>query len=401
MREARFCVILDYLCIFAKSLPGKIMDIKEFDSIRPYIDAEVPAAMERIAANPLLDEIAKYLFPGGNHSQLKKILLSCKTTDDFQYNVMAFVVNKILSDTAKNLTYGGLSNFDTGKKYLIITNHRDIVLDSAIINIILHNHNIQTTEIAVGDNLITSDFIEDIARTNKMIKVVRSTSPREVYTSSQRLSKYIRYNVASQKSSLWIAQRNGRTKDGMDCTEQGLLKMLEMSGSGNFIKDFSELAILPASISYEYEPCDVLKAIELYISKRRKYVKSENEDLNSILTGIMQFKGNIHIEFTSPISMQELEEAAKLDKNERFKQLAYDMDRRIISAYKLWGNNYIAYDILYDTDKYAGHYTPKERAEFESYLSYKLHDTEWNTEELKNIFLGIYANPIIQKEKIG
>ena len=130
-------------------------------------------------------------------------------------------------------------------------------------------------------------------------------------------------------------------------------------------------------------------------------MKSENEDLNSILTGIMQFKGNIHIEFTSPISMQELEEAAKLDKNERFKQLAYDMDRRIISAYKLWGNNYIAYDILYDTDKYAGHYTPKERAEFESYLSYKLHDTEWNTEELKNIFLGIYANPIIQKEKIG
>ena len=263
------------------------MDIKEFDDIRPYIDVEIPAAMERIAANPLLDEIAKYLLPDGNHGQFKNILLSCRTTDDFQNRVMAFVVNKILSDTSKGLTYGGLSNFDGGQKFLIITNHRDIVLDSAIINIILHNHNIQTTEIAVGDNLITSDFIEDIARTNKMIKVVRSTSPREVYTSSQKLSKYIRYNVASQKSSLWIAQRNGRTKDGLDFTEQGLLKMLEMSGSGDFVKDFSELNILPASISYEYEPCDLLKAVELYVSKRRKYVKSANEDA-------LQYKRSLH-----------------------------------------------------------------------------------------------------------
>lgn len=377
------------------------MDIKVFDDIRPYIDMEIPAAMERIAANPLLDEIAKYLLPDGNHEQFRNILLSCRTTDDFQNRVMAFVVNKILSDTSKGLTYGGLSNFDGGKKFLIITNHRDIVLDSAIINIILHNHNIQTTEIAVGDNLITSDFIEDIARTNKMIKVVRSTSPREVYTSSQKLSKYIRYNVASQKSSIWIAQRNGRTKDGFDYTEQGLLKMLEMSGSGDFVKDFSELCILPASISYEYEPCDLLKAVELYVSKRRKYVKSANEDLNSILTGIMQFKGNIHIEFTTPISMQEVQHAAGLDKNERFKQLASDMDMRIVSAYKLWSNNYIAYDLLHGTEKFSEHYTPQQKSAFENYLLFKLHGTEeCNADELREIFLGIYANPIIRKEEI-
>lgn len=377
------------------------MDLKEFDAIRPYIDAEVPEAMKRIAANPLLESIAEYLLPNGDHEQFKSILLSCKTKDDFQYRVMAFVVNRILSDTVKAITFGGLSNFDSGRKFLIITNHRDIVLDSAIINIILHNHNIQTTEIAVGDNLITSDFIEDIARTNKMIKVVRSTSPREVYTSSQRLSKYIRYNVSSGKSSIWIAQRNGRTKDGLDYTEQGLLKMLEMSGSGDFVKDFSELSILPASISYEFEPCDILKAVELYISKRHKYVKSENEDLNSILTGIMQFKGNIHIEFTSPLSREEIEQAAKLDKNGRFLRLASDMDRRIVSGYRLWSNNYIAYDILHESNRFSGYYTPGERAEFESYLSYKLHGAECNGEELKEIFLGIYANPIIRKEQLG
>lgn len=377
------------------------MDLEEFDSIRPYIDAEVPDAMGRIAANPLLESIAKYLFPEGDHERLKSILLSCKNKDDFQYKVMAFVVNRILSDTAGNITFGGLSNFDSGRRFLIITNHRDIVLDSAIINIILHNHKIQTTEIAVGDNLITSDFIEDIARSNKMIKVVRSSSPREVYTSSQRLSKYIRYNVASGKSSIWIAQRNGRTKDGLDSTEQGLLKMLEMSGSGDFVKDFSELSILPASISYEFEPCDILKAVELYISKRRKYVKSENEDLNSILTGIMQFKGNIHIEFTSPLSQKEIEQAAGLDKNERFLRLAADMDRRIVSTYRLWSNNYIAYDILYGSNRFSGYYTPGERAEFESYLAYKIHGSDCNEEELKEIFLGIYANPIIRKEQIG
>lgn len=370
------------------------MDISQFDDIRPYIDSEVHPAMERIAANPLMDDISKYLFPGNNVATFKNILLGCNTIDDFQKRVMFYVVNKILSDTSKELTYGGLSNFEDGKKHLIITNHRDIVLDSAIIQIILYKHNIQTTEIAVGDNLITSDFIEDIARTNKMIKVVRNTSPREVYVSSQKLSGYIRYNVASDKSSVWIAQRNGRTKDGFDATEQGLLKMLEMSGSGNFVKDFAELSIMPASISYEYEPCDLLKAVELYISRRKKYVKAKNEDLNSILTGIMQFKGNIHIEFTEPVTYQELLAAGDLDKNERFKLLASDIDKRINSTYKLWSNNYIAYDMLHKCTKYADKYTEEERGSFENYVAFKLASAEADIDELRDIFLSIYANPV-------
>ncbi len=374
------------------------MELNKFDDIRPYIDEEIQPAMARIAGNSMLQRISSYLFPGKDANFFKQVLLSCDSVRDFQEKVMVFVVSKILSDTAKILTYGGLSNFDDNKKHLIITNHRDIVLDSAIIQLILHKHNIQTTEIAVGDNLITNSFIEDITRSNKMIKVVRSTSPREVYTSSKKLSEYIRYNVESNASSIWIAQRNGRTKDGLDLTEQGLLKMFDMSGSGDFFNDFKTLSILPASISYEFEPCDVLKAVELYISKRRKYVKSKDEDLNSILTGIMQFKGNIHIEFTEPIKDSELEEAAGLDKNERFKYLAACIDKRIYSTYKLWKNNYIAYDIVTGGSAYADKYTPAEKQTFTDYVKYKLSNVDGDHAELEDIFLHIYANPVISKK---
>lgn len=376
------------------------MTLPNFDDIRPYVDAEVAPAMERIASNPMLQGISAYLFPGKDVSYFKNILLSCKTIDDFQENVMQYVVKKILSDTAKNLTYGGLEYFDGDKKYLIVTNHRDIVLDSAIIQIILYMHNIQTTEIAVGDNLISSSFMEDATRTNKMIKVVRNTTPREVYASSQKLSQYIRHSVSTNKSSIWIAQRNGRTKDGWDVTEQGVLKMLDMSGSKDFVKDFGELSIMPASISYELEPCDLLKCVELYISKRRKYVKSKDEDFNSILTGIMQFKGNIHIEFTKPITHDEIEQAAQLDKNERFKFLTSAMDKRIVSSFKLWKNNYIAYDMITGSNEFAAEYTQEEKKAFVDYMKFKLSSAEGDMDELEDIFLHIYANPIFNRKSI-
>lgn len=376
------------------------MTLPNFDDIRPYVDAEVAPAMERIASNPMLQGISAYLFPGKDVSYFKNILLSCKTIDDFQENVMQYVVKKILSDTAKNLTYGGLEYFDGDKKYLIVTNHRDIVLDSAIIQIILYMHNIQTTEIAVGDNLISSSFMEDATRTNKMIKVVRNTTPREVYASSQKLSQYIRHSVSTNKSSIWIAQRNGRTKDGWDVTEQGVLKMLDMSGSKDFVKDFGELSIMPASISYELEPCDLLKCVELYISKRRKYVKSKDEDFNSILTGIMQFKGNIHIEFTKPITHEEIEQAAQLDKNERFKFLTSAMDKRIVSSFKLWKNNYIAYDMITGSNEFAAEYTQEEKKAFVDYMKFKLSSAEGDMNELEDIFLHIYANPIFNRKSI-
>ncbi len=371
------------------------MDFTKFDDIRPYNDSEVHPALERIVANPLFSNVAQYIFPGQNEDIFRQLLLSCHTKEDFQVKVMSQIVSRILAGTAKEVTFTGLEHFAGGKRHLIVSNHRDIVLDSAIIQLILYRHNVDTTEIAVGDNLITSSFIEDITRSNKMIKVIRSSNPREVYTTSKVLSGYIRHNVANQISSVWIAQRNGRTKDGIDITEQGLLKMFDMSGSGDFVKDFSELSIMPTSISYEYEPCDIFKAVEMYIGRRQKYVKAEGEDLKSILTGIMQFKGNIHISFNEPLTAEEINSAAGLDKNERFKALGLAMDRKIISEYKLWKNNYIAYDILNSSNEYASMYSLDEKEGFKTYMENKLVDIDADKAELEHIFLSIYANPVV------
>lgn len=371
------------------------MDMTKFDDIRPYNDSEVHPALERIVSNPLFSNVAQYIFPGQDENIFRQLLLSCYTKEDFQVKVMSQIVSRILTGTAKEVTFSGLEHFAGGKKHLIVSNHRDIVLDSAIIQLLLFRHNVETTEIAVGDNLITSSFIEDITRSNKMIKVIRSSNPREVYTTSKVLSQYIRHNVASQTSSVWIAQRNGRTKDGIDLTEQGLLKMFDMSGSGDFVKDFTELSIMPTSISYEYEPCDIFKAMEIYISRRQKYVKAEGEDLKSILTGIMQFKGNIHISFNEPLTADEINSAAGLDKNERFKALGLAMDRKIISEYKLWKNNYIAYDILNSANEYASMYSAEEKEAFRTYMENKLVDMDADKAELEQIFLSIYANPVV------
>lgn len=379
------------------------MDLTKFDDIRPYNDSEVHPALERIVANPLFSNVAQYLFPGQDENMFRQLLLSCNSKEDFQVKVMSQIVAKILQGTAKELTFSGLEHFKGGKKHLIVSNHRDIVLDSAIIQLILHQHRVETTEIAVGDNLITSSFIEDITRSNKMIKVIRSSNPREVYTTSKVLSEYIRYNVANQKSSVWIAQRNGRTKDGIDVTEQGLLKMFDMSGSGDFVKDFAELSILPTSISYEFEPCDIQKAVEMYVSRRQKYVKAEGEDLKSILTGIMQPKGNIHIAFNEPVSLEEIQDASQLDKNEKFKAICTAMDRRIVAEYKLWGNNYIAYDMLNATNEYASMYTAEQKAAFEGYMAVQLSSVKLpdiDMVELKEIFLSIYANPVVGKKNL-
>ena len=379
------------------------MDFTKFDDIRPYNDSEVHPALERIVANPLFSNVAQYLFPGQDENMFKQLLLSCNSKEDFQVKVMSQIVAKILHGTAKELTFSGLEHFEGGKKHLIVSNHRDIVLDSAIIQLILFKHGVDTTEIAVGDNLITSSFIEDITRSNKMIKVIRSSNPREVYTTSKVLSEYIRYNVSNEKSSIWIAQRNGRTKDGIDVTEQGLLKMFDMSGSGDFVKDFAELSILPTSISYEFEPCDIQKAVEMYVSKRQKYVKAEGEDLKSILTGIMQPKGNIHIAFNAPVSLEEIQEASQLDKNEKFKAICTAMDKKIVAEYKLWGNNYIAYDMLNGSNEYAQMYTAEQKAVFEGYMAKQLSAVKLpdvDMDELKEIFLSIYANPVAGKKNL-
>ncbi len=377
------------------------MNDDKYVDIRPYNDQEAVLALARISKHPVLSKISAFLFPGKDQSELGKLISTIDSVYDFQGRVMLMAIKKILSDTSTTLTHTGIDKLNKEKRYLFISNHRDIMLDSAILQAILFETGLSTSEMAVGDNLITDPFLEDIARVNKMIKVVRNTNPREIYASSVLLSEFIRKRVSNEESSVWIAQRNGRTKDGFDLTEQGLLKMLDMSGNGNFTKDFSELSIVPVSVSYEYEPCDILKARELYISKRQKYIKSEGEDLNSILTGIMQYKGGIHFNFCKLISEEEIQGCSLMEKNERFKSLGEIMDRKILSTFHLWPNNFIAYDLLYSCSRFSDRYTEIQKQKFQEYVAFKIADSEGDIKELEEIFLSIYANPIISKEKLG
>ena len=380
-----------------------MIDLSEFEGISPYTDDEAAEALSKLADFPLLSQISRQFFPQEEPDFLKNVLKSIKTIDEFQVLVMQKVVRWVIENTAKNFSYDGISNISADRKFLALSNHRDIILDPAITQLILYNNGIPMTEIAVGDNLITNKMIEYLIRSNRMIKVIRGVSARELYLSSQLLSRYIRMNITEQRSSIWLAQRQGRTKNGYDITEQGLLKMLDMSGKADFQTNFEELNIIPLSISYEYEPCDILKARELVISRKRKYVKAEGEDFNSIVTGIMQPKGNIHMNIGVPLTSDEIAAAALCDKNDRYQLIRHAVDQRVIDGYKLWKNNYIAYDIANHSFKYSHMYDQSEAEAFVAYMEKKLDtvEPEINREDLRRIFLDIYANPVFTKELLA
>ena len=377
-----------------------MVDLTEFESISPYTDEQASEALGKLADYPAVAQASRYFFPEESPDFLKNILKQIKTIDQFQVLVMQRFVRWVLEHTAKNFSYDGISNIDPAKKFLALSNHRDIIMDPAITQLILFTNGIPMTEIAVGDNLITNEAIEYLIRSNRMIKVVRGISARELYLSSQLLSKYIRLNITEQRSSIWLAQRQGRTKNGYDVTEQGLLKMLDMSGTSDFQSNFEELNIIPMSISYEYEPCDILKARETVISRKHKYVKAEGEDFNSIMVGIMQQKGNIHLNIGKPLTSEEIAAAAQCDKNDRYQLIRHAVDIRVIEGYRLWKNNYIAYDILNHSFRYSDKYDPADVETFVAYMEKQLNTVEptLNREDLRKHFLEIYANPVVSKE---
>ena len=380
-----------------------MVDLTEFESISPYTDEQASEALGKLADHPAVAQASRYFFPEESPDFLKNVLKQIKTIDQFQVLVMQRFVRWVIDHTAKNFSYDGISNIDTSKKFLALSNHRDIIMDPAITQLVLHTNGIPMTEIAVGDNLITNEAIEYLIRSNRMIKVVRGISARELYLSSQLLSKYIRLNITEQRSSIWLAQRQGRTKNGYDVTEQGLLKMLDMSGTGDFQSNFEALNIIPMSISYEYEPCDILKARETVISRKHKYVKAEGEDFNSIMVGIMQPKGNIHLNIGKPLTSEEIAAAAQCDKNDRYQLIRHAVDIRVIEGYRLWKNNYIAYDILNHSFRYSDKYEASDVETFVAYMEKQLDTVEptLNREDLRKHFLEIYANPVVSKELLA
>ncbi len=365
-----------------------------FEETRPYYDSEIPGAIARVAANPFFETIVKYLFPDKNIQDFKKEFLTISTIDEFQQKVMLKAIWNIVLKTCTDFTWEGFDQLDNDHRYMFIANHRDILLDAALLQVALKHHHLRTSEITFGNNLMQGDLVIDIGKMNKMFRIVRGGTVHDFYRNSLEVSSYMRYALLEKKESVWIAQRSGRTKDGNDRTESAVLKMFSISSNQPFMENLGALNITPISISYEYEPCAFMKTQELFISQYQKYIKEPGEDLNSILHGITQFKGRVHLTATPTITKEELAECNQLEKNFKFSRLAEIIDQHILGGYKRWKTNYIAYDILHKTSQFADHYTPEELKEFEAYMEDGLKGLRGEMDELRNIFLKIYAGPV-------
>ena len=374
-----------------------------YDDIRPYNDEEIPAALERIVNDPFFIPAMNFAFPDAEMERVAEVMRSCKTADDMQQRIMFSVIKRIIDSTIDNFTYSGIENISHDKGYLLISNHRDITLDSFLLQYALFSNGIPTTATTLGDNLLRNQFIVDICRINRAVRVIRKTddlSPREFLLNSQHLAEYIRWYIGQGKS-MWIAQRNGRTKDGIDATDQGVLKMVSLSGSSDFVENFSELNIAPIAISYQYEPCDIQKAIEVTSTRLSgSYRKAENEDMRSILYGLRMPKGDVNISLCKPISREELEECGKLPKAEAYKTLKEIIDRRIYANYKLHDTNYIAHDMLHREKRYADRYTKEGVRAFKMRMAMadaRFAEAGIDLKTARKVFLEIYANAVDTK----
>jgi 1-acyl-sn-glycerol-3-phosphate acyltransferase len=372
-----------------------------FDDIRPYYDHEAYEVMQKLKKDPLFMQLVRYIWPGMTEAEAFEKAEKVKDNMSFQLEFMHQAIRVIVARSSSGLSCSGFENVDPNQAYLYIANHRDILLDSAILQILLVEHGFKTSEITFGNNLMQGNFITDFGKLNRMFTVLREGNSRELYEISQKLSAYIRHTITEKNVSVWIAQRNGRTKDGYDLTQTGLIKMLNLSGKKSFSENIRELKIVPLCISYEYEPCDDLKVQELYLSSlHSKYVKAPGEDLNSIITGIKQPKGRIHMAIGKPI----LSEADALDKisneNEKIKQLVNLIDEQLYSNYKLWPVNYIASDILNNSSENTARYTSEEKQQFIEYVRTKISRLKGDEQTLFNMFINMYANPVKAKKQI-
>lgn len=380
--------------------------MEKFDDIRPYNESEAAEAIKRLANNEHFPIVINTVFPEIDVEEYRKEFLNYKNIYDFQSGFMFNAIESILKKTSNGLTYDGIENVDRNTNYMLVNNHRDIALDATLLAYIFYINKLDTFEITFGSNLMQGDFVIDFGKINKMFKISRGGNARDFYRESLHVSEYMRHVITEKKQSVWIAQRNGRTKDGDDQTELGVLKMFSLSSDKPFVENLKEINILPISISYEYEPCDFLKTMEIYVSSYQKYVKEQGEDLRSIITGIMQPKGQIHISITKPITQQELEYCDSFEKNNKFVHLGKIMDYRILSNYKLYKTNYIAHDILNKSYKYEEFYSKEDKEQFVDYMKSGLSKLPCRetgeTDVLENIFLKIYANPIdnVNKFKI-
>jgi len=370
-------------------------NIHDFDEIRPYLDEEVQDVIKRIVRERGFLNFLKNFFPEQSTKKIIQSLLKTRKREDFQKYWVYPLVERIIHNSISKLTFSGLNNIKKGVAYLFISNHRDIVLDSALMQYVLMNNGHQTTQIAIGSNLLIMQWIVDLVKLNRSFIVKRDVPRAELYHYSVNLSQYIRFLITEQKESVWLAQREGRTKDGDDRTQPAVLKMLNLSGENTLFEDIKDLNIIPVSISYEFEPMDSAKVQESYNRKLNpNYEKTKLEDLNSMDGGIEKKKGHIHYHFGTPLndSIHKIEHITK--RKEKYAALTELLNKEIHKNYRLTIFNYIAADIYYKTNKYSEHYTSEEKIAFENYLKKSVADLKGEQEVLKEMFLKIYATPV-------
>ena len=375
----------------------------QFEDIRSYIDEEIPAAMEYFINDDMSFALAKMVLPDKSDDEVKELLRSINSTDEFQHIMMTRFVRLIVSTSMKGVETQGFNLIDKHKAYLFTGNHRDITLDAFILQMYMLENGLETCNIAFGDNLILSKTIEVFSKSNKMFKVLRSQNVRELAQNSQHLSDYIRYLIR-EKKSVWIAQRNGRTKDGNDKTDHGLINMFSMSGDRkNLVPNLAELNITPIATSYEYEPCAMMKARESFLKERDGvYVKKPMEDMDSIISGLKKKKGTMTIAICPTITYNDLKKFEGADKHEIVPAVADMIDKRIYENYRLYPNNFIANDWLSGTSTFKKYYTQEEKDIFKAYcdkIFSKLYKELGSDAEKRftEILLGIYAIPVQNK----
>lgn len=368
---------------------------KAFEDIRPYLDSEVPQVVENLLQSPSFYTVMQYVHPDWDEQKVRSVMAKVKTIHDFQDRVAHPSMRKLMDSTINELTISGHEKLSTGDSRLFISNHRDIILDSAILNVLLFEKGVGTFQTAIGSNLLSTELVANLTKLNKNFVVKRNTAAREFYENSMRLSAYIRHVITDQKESIWIAQREGRTKDGLDKTQPGLLKMLSINCDDPLRVCFKNLRVTPVAISYEYDPCDVLKIPELKaISRDEKYEKDPNEDLNSILTGLTGNKGRVHISIGEVINT-ELDQLADFPAlNDKLRVLGEIIDRQIFKNYRIWPTNQLAYDILENQVKTQDAYEGLNPESFISDMKKRLADANLHTEEDYKWLLNMYANPV-------
>ncbi|MBD3581871.1 1-acyl-sn-glycerol-3-phosphate acyltransferase [Flavobacterium selenitireducens] len=371
----------------------------KFDAIRPFYDAEVNAALKSVANHPMMKALMNFTFPDQPEEIWMSQLEHTHSIRDFQCNFVYHSIQQVLERSSEGITTSGFEKLDPNTAYLFISNHRDIILDTSLLNCALFEHGLIMTASAIGDNLVQKAFLQVLSRLNRNFLVQRNLPPRELLMASKNLSEYIQRLLRRENRSVWIAQREGRTKDGNDQTQQGVLKMLAMgSNEENLMDYFKKVRIVPISISYEYDPTDALKMPRLLAeANNEKYIKEKNEDFLTLLSGIMGQKKRIHIH-VGDVLMSEID-AIKSEFDNTQKQiqaLTQVIDSAVIDGYKLWPTNFIAYDLLHKTDTYTDRYTEKEKELFERRLEIRIDE---DNPVLLEGFLAMYANPVVNKLK--